>query len=231
MEAGSSPAEIRGRPPVFSEEALRQAAAFSYARRVGTRRGAQDLVYRMFAIAAIEHYCEAFPESAPALDWLLKPRRRDTLLSELGRFGNPSSGKDGQLQWNGEDVSLLIRAALELAELRPSTKEGVAMLRVADVVQEASSESIERAPLTSTLARIVRGRSRRSSRPRGTRTRDSTRRAVVGWEEPPRNGSARRSAAILPDRIPRGELQRAADRHRSLTPRGEGVCCRVGLAS
>ena len=129
MEAGSSPAEIRGRPPVFSEEALRQAAAFSYARRVGTRRGAQDLVYRMFAIAAIEHYCEAFPESAPALDWLLKPRRRHTLLSELGRFGNPSSGKDGQLQWNGEDVSLLIRAALELAELRPSTKEGVAMLR------------------------------------------------------------------------------------------------------
>jgi hypothetical protein len=86
-------------------------------------------VYRMFAIAAIEHYCEAFPESAPALDWLLKPRRRHTLLSELGRFGNPSSGNDGQLRWNGEDVTLLIRAALELAELRPSTKEGVAMLR------------------------------------------------------------------------------------------------------
>ena len=83
----------------------------------------------MFAIAAIEHYCEAFPESAPVLDWLLEPRRRHTLLSELGRFGNPSSGKDGQLQWNGEDVSLLIRAALEIAELRPSTKDGVAILR------------------------------------------------------------------------------------------------------
>jgi hypothetical protein len=37
--------------------------------------------------------------------------------------------KDGQLRWNGEDVSLLIRAALEIAELRPSTKEGVAILR------------------------------------------------------------------------------------------------------
>jgi hypothetical protein len=129
VAAFDSRAEIRGRPPVFTEAALRQAAGYSYARRVGTRRGAQDLVYRMFAIAAIEHYCEAFPESAPAFDWLLKPRRRHTLLSELGRFGNPSSGKHGELRWSGEDVSLLIRAALEVAELRPSTKEGVAILR------------------------------------------------------------------------------------------------------
>jgi hypothetical protein len=83
----------------------------------------------MFAIAAIEHYCEAFPENAPALEWLFKPRRRHTLLSELGRLANPSSGKDGQLRWNGADVSKLIRAAHEIAELRPSTKEGVAMLR------------------------------------------------------------------------------------------------------
>jgi hypothetical protein len=83
----------------------------------------------MFAIAAIEHYCEAFPEKAAKLDWLLTPRRRHTLLSELGRLGNPSSGEDGELRWSANDVSLLIRAALEIAELRPSTKEGVAMLR------------------------------------------------------------------------------------------------------
>lgn len=83
----------------------------------------------MFAIAAIEHYCEAFPEKARALEWLLEPRRRHTLLSELGRLGSPSTGEGGELRWRGGDVSLLIQAALEIAALRPSTKEGVAMLR------------------------------------------------------------------------------------------------------
>jgi hypothetical protein len=33
---------------------------------VQTRRGAQDLVYRMFAIAVLEHYCEAYAEKAEA---------------------------------------------------------------------------------------------------------------------------------------------------------------------
>lgn len=113
---------------MFTEEALRQAAGYSYARHVGTRRGAQDLVYRMFAIAALEHYCEAFPENAPALEWLLEPRRH-TLLSELGRLGNPSSGGDGELRWSSKDVTLLIEAALEIADLHPPTKEGVAILR------------------------------------------------------------------------------------------------------
>lgn len=127
--ADSTSHKNRGRPPLFTEQALRQAAGYSYARRVATRRGEQDLVYRMFAVAAIEHYREAFPESAPALDWLLEPRLRHSLLSELGRLGKPSSGQDGQLRWSAEDVSCLIEAALEIAELRPTTKEGVAMLR------------------------------------------------------------------------------------------------------
>lgn len=83
----------------------------------------------MFAIAAIEHYCEAFPDSAATLEWLLKPRRRHTLLSELGRFGNPRSGAGGELSWNSNDVSRLIEAAVEIAQLQPSTKEGVALLR------------------------------------------------------------------------------------------------------
>ena len=81
-EPRSSP---RGRPPVFSEESLRQAAGYSYARRIATRRGAQDLVYRMFAVAVLEHYCEAYPEKAETLGWLLWPKRRHTLLTELGR--------------------------------------------------------------------------------------------------------------------------------------------------
>ena len=120
---------LRGRPVTFSDDALREASGYSYARRVKTRRAAQDLVYRMFAIAAIEHYCEAFPESADTLAWLLEPRRRHTLLSELGRVATPRSGKDGKLRWNGQDVTRLIEAALEIARAKPSTKEGVAILR------------------------------------------------------------------------------------------------------
>jgi hypothetical protein len=118
----------RGRPAVFSEETLRRASGYSYARRVGTRRGAQDLVYRMFAIAVIEHYCEAFPESAQAFDWLLRPRRH-SLLSELGRVAQPRSGDHGDLRWNERDVALLIQTALEVANSRPSTKAGVTMIR------------------------------------------------------------------------------------------------------
>ena len=74
-----------GRRPVFSDEALRQAGAFSYARDVQTRRGAQDLVYRMFAVAAIEHYCEAHPAQAPQLNWLLAPKERASADSDFGR--------------------------------------------------------------------------------------------------------------------------------------------------
>jgi hypothetical protein len=114
---------------VFSDETLQQAAGYSYARRVRTRRGAQDLVYRMFAVAAIEHYCEAFPEKALRLRWLLKPRRRHTLLSELGRVAQPRSGAKGDLHWTEREVSTLIEIALEVAEKQPSTKEGVAMVR------------------------------------------------------------------------------------------------------
>lgn len=83
----------------------------------------------MFAVAAIEHYCEAFPESARKLEWFFKPRRRHTLLSELGRLARPKSGEDGVLRWTQRDVSRLIHAALELADERPATKDGVAMLR------------------------------------------------------------------------------------------------------
>lgn len=118
----------RGRPRVFSDEALRQASSFSYARRVRTRRGAQDLVYRMFAVAAVELFREAYPEKAAPLDWLLAPRRH-TLLSELGRVAEPRSDGHGGLRWTEQDVSRLIAAALEVAEAEPSTKDGVAMIR------------------------------------------------------------------------------------------------------
>jgi len=113
---------------VFSEDALQRASGYSYARRVTTRRGAQDLVYRMFAIVVIEHYCEAFPESASTLRWLLQPRRH-SLLSELGRLAQPKSDENGGLRWAERDVDLLVRAAHDLAEQRPSTKDGVAMVR------------------------------------------------------------------------------------------------------
>lgn len=119
----------RGRPPVFSDEVLRQAAGFSYARQVRTRRGAQDLVYRKFAVAALELYGEAYPEEAAPLAWLLTPRPRHSLLSELGRVAQPRSGENGELEWSARGVSRLIRAALMIAEARPTTKVGVQMLR------------------------------------------------------------------------------------------------------
>jgi len=119
----------RGRPRVFSDEALRQAADFSYARRVQTRRGAQDLVYRKFAVAVIELFCEAYPEKAVPLNWLLSPRRRHVLLSELGRVAQPKSDDQSVLLWNERDVSRLINAAFQIAEAKPTTKAGVAMIR------------------------------------------------------------------------------------------------------
>jgi hypothetical protein len=119
----------RGRPPVFSEEALRRATGYSYARWVGPRRGAQDLVYRMFAIAVLEHYCEAYPERAETLGWLLWPKRRHALLTELGRVAQPRSDTNGNLTWSEDDVSRLMEAAFILAEAKPSTKRGVLMMR------------------------------------------------------------------------------------------------------
>jgi hypothetical protein len=114
---------------VFSDAALRRAADFSYAKTVRSRRGEQDLVYRMFAVAAIELYREAFPESGTGLDWLLFPRRRHTLLTELGRIAKPTSDSRGSLRWNENDVTHLIAVALEIAHAKPSTKEGVARIR------------------------------------------------------------------------------------------------------
>jgi hypothetical protein len=119
----------RGRPRVFSDAALRQAADFSYARRVRTRRGAQDLVYRRFAVVAIKLYREAYPERAAPLEWLLKPALRHCLLSELGRVAEPTSDEQGVLQWRPRDVSRLIQAAFEIAEAKPTTKLGVEMIR------------------------------------------------------------------------------------------------------
>jgi hypothetical protein len=83
----------------------------------------------MFAIAALEHYCEAYPEKEPTLAWLLRPKRRHVLLTELGRIAQPRSDASGELYWSGADVSRLVRAALTVAEARPSTKAGVALIR------------------------------------------------------------------------------------------------------
>lgn len=118
----------RGRPPVFSDDVLRQAEAFSYARTVRTRRGAQDLVYRMFAVATIELFRDAYPEKGAPLVWLLAPRRH-TLLTELGRIAQPRSDATGALRWSEEDVAALISTALEIAAAKPSTKAGVALIR------------------------------------------------------------------------------------------------------
>jgi hypothetical protein len=83
----------------------------------------------MFAIAVIEHYCDAYPEQGPILAWLLGPRRRHALLTELGRLAQPRSGGNGDLRWNEAGVERLVRAALEVSEAKPNTKAGISMLR------------------------------------------------------------------------------------------------------
>ena len=129
MLSEASSSRPRGRRPVFSDEALRVAARYSYARRVRSRRGAQDLVYRQFAITAIELYREAYPEKAAPLGWLLEPTPRHSLLTELGRIAKPRSGDEEAFEWSAPDVSRLIRTAYALAEEKPTTKAGVALIR------------------------------------------------------------------------------------------------------
>ncbi len=129
MGRHADPDRRRGRKPVFSEDELRHAAQFAYARRVRTRRGAQDLVYRKFAVAVLELYREAHPDKGAALEWLLAPMPRYSLLSELGRVAEPRSSDTGSLEWSAQDVNRLIQVAFEIAEAKPSTKTGIAMIR------------------------------------------------------------------------------------------------------
>jgi len=83
----------------------------------------------MFAIAVLEHYCEAFPEKAEKLGWLLWPKRRHALLTELGRIAQPRSDTSGNLRWSEEGVNRLLEVAFILVEAKPSTKSGVLMIR------------------------------------------------------------------------------------------------------
>jgi len=114
---------------VFTEKAIREAMHFSYARTVRTRRGAQDLVYRKFAVAALELFRETHPKEGASLEWLLAPTLRHSLLTELGRVAGPRSDENGVLRWTSQDVYRLIDAAFAVVEAKPSTKEGVAMIR------------------------------------------------------------------------------------------------------
>ena len=86
-------------------------------------------MYRRFALAAIEHYRAAFPVKGAALDWLVTPAPRYSLLSELGRIAQPRSGDEDALEWSAPGVNRLISVAREIALVQPSTKAGVAMIR------------------------------------------------------------------------------------------------------
>ena len=82
--------------------------------------------------------------------WLLRPKRRHALLSELGRIARPRSDESGALTWSEAAVSQLVTAALTVAAARPPTKAGVAMIR--DIRQQRSSSDsqarIDRPPLS-----------------------------------------------------------------------------------
>ena len=107
---------------MFSEETLMRASGYSYARRA-TRRGAQDLVYRMFAVAAIEQYCDACPDKAEILEVveiLAKP-----LVPDPSRVccGRRSLGAD---------------SAEPTTQSRPMRKEGTPETAKADLRRRAS---------------------------------------------------------------------------------------------
>ena len=85
--------------------------------------------FAKFAVAAIELYRETHPDTGAALDWLLIPIPRYSLLSELGRVAEPRSGDEGSLEWSATDVNRLIEVALEIVDAKPTTKGGVAMIR------------------------------------------------------------------------------------------------------
>jgi hypothetical protein len=80
-------------------------------------------------MAAIEHFRQARPDEGAPLEWLLSPAPRYSLLSELGRIAEPRSGAEDALEWSAPGVNRLIDAALEIAYVKPSTKDGVSMIR------------------------------------------------------------------------------------------------------
>ena len=111
-----------GRPRVFTDEVLDRVvrSGIASARRVTTRRGAQDLVYRLRAVTVIEQFRRIYPQEAGPLVWLFKPGDmrgetwRHSLLTELGRGERP--------QW-------IVAAALQIASLQPPAKEGIRLIR------------------------------------------------------------------------------------------------------
>jgi hypothetical protein len=112
--------EERGRPPVISEEELREVQRAR--RRPLSRRALQDAVYALRAVSVLKLALsepERFDvEELGALLWLGDPDRpeswRNTHLTALGRVRDPVD---------------LIAAALVLAERRPTADEARAMVR------------------------------------------------------------------------------------------------------
>lgn len=90
------------------------------ARHVTTRRGAQDLAYRIRAVAVIEQYRKIYPEEAEPLAWLFNPGDmrgetwRHSLLTELGRASKAQH---------------IVLIAQRIAEVQPATKEGIRLIR------------------------------------------------------------------------------------------------------
>ena len=85
-------------------------------------------MYRKFALATLELYRETHPDIGIQLEWLLTPPRH-SLLTELGRVARPRSDENGVLHWCANEVERLVAVALAIAGTRPSTKDGVALIR------------------------------------------------------------------------------------------------------
>src|SRR5918998_2511480 len=113
MEAASEKKRGRGRPPRFSAELMRRAAADG----PRSRHGQQDRIYAQLAIAEIKN---KYPEPDERTRWLFdeeKMTAKWTLLTELGRFAY-QHGTDnfyGAVDW--------------LLRTRPKVKDALKKLR------------------------------------------------------------------------------------------------------
>lgn len=89
-------------------------------RHVTTRRGAQDVAYRLRAVGVIEEYRRIYPQRAEPLEWLFRSGDRTgrtwrhSLLTELGRV---------------DSAPRMMAIALRIAELKPRTKQGIRLVR------------------------------------------------------------------------------------------------------
>jgi len=134
----ASEKRTRGRPPIM-DDTNKAAVAFACDRRL-TQGGRLDVFYRLLAVhALVDDDRFAWLVDRPKMEAGQPGAWKPSILSELGRI---------------QDVDAMRAAALGVCELKPKTKEAVAMIRFFRLRREPGS-SFEKLVLH--LARALDG--------------------------------------------------------------------------